>query len=146
MQEKPEGSLHTLCKPSTECCCCNFMQKGAGKELHGTNKKITYFISALKIKNSFSKKVKLHAPNAQHKKLFHMCRTRQVQRKDGTSMFEELLVSIYRSLEKMKENKCKPRFNNETSTKADSLFNLLLTLFLLSHQLSLEISQINSCQ
>ena len=40
-------------------------------------------------------------------------------------MFEELLVSIYRSLRKMKENKCKPRFNNETSTKADSLFKFV---------------------
>ena len=68
------------------------MQGGASKELHGANKQIIYFFSALKKKNSLSKKVKLYAPNAQHKKLVHMCRTRWVQRKDGMSMFKELLI------------------------------------------------------
>ena len=34
-------------------------------------------------------------------------------------------MSMYRSLRIMKENKCQPRFKNETSTKADSLFKLV---------------------
>ena len=38
------------------------------------------------------------------------------------SVFKELFVSIYYSLREMKENKCEPRFNNETSAKAGSLF------------------------
>ena len=39
--------------------------------------------------------------------------------------YGELFVSIYHFLHEMKENKCKPHFNNETLAKADSLFNLV---------------------
>ena len=54
-----------------------------------------------------------------------MCRTGWLERIDGMSIFNELFVSIYNSLREMKENKCEPRFNNETWTKADSLFKLV---------------------
>ena len=72
-----------------------------------------------------SEKVKVYAPNAQRQKLIDMCRTRWLEIIDGMSIFEELLVSIYHSLGKIKENKCEPRFNNETFAKADSLFKLV---------------------
>ena len=40
---------------------------------------------------------------------------------DDISIFEELLVSVYYSFRKKKENKCEPRFNNETLVKVDLL-------------------------
>ena len=41
------------------------------------------------------------------------------------SIFEELFVSICHSLREMKEKKCEPHFNTETSAKMDSLFKLV---------------------
>ena len=79
-------------------------------------------------KNSLSEKVKVYAPNVQRQKLVDVCRKRWLERIDGMIIFEKLFVSIYHSLREMKENKCEPRFNNETSAKADSVFKSVTDL------------------
>lgn len=53
------------------------------------------------------------------------------------SIFEELLVLIYHSRREIKENKYEARFNIKTLGKVDSISNILQTLLLLPHLLSL---------
>ena len=89
-------------------------------------KEISNFFNFSVLRNySLSEKVKGYAPNAQRQKLLDVCRTSWLERIDRMSIFEELFVSICHSLREMKENKCEPRFNTETSAKMDSLFKLV---------------------
>ena len=66
-----------------------------------------------------------------------MCLTRWIDRIDDMSIFEELLVLIYHSRREIKENKYEARFNIKTLGKVDSISNILQTLLLLPHLLSL---------
>ena len=94
-------------------------------------KEITYFFNfSVPQKNSLSYKIKVCAPNAHHVKLADLCQRRYLEA-DGMSIFEELLVPIYHSLQE-KKKKRESRFNNTTSTKADSLFKFATDLSLIT--------------
>lgn len=84
-----------------------------------------FFNFSVPPKNCLLEKVKVYATNAQLQNLVYMCCTIRLERIDGMSIFEELLVSIYYCLCEMKENKCDPCFNSETWAKVDSRSNLV---------------------
>ena len=89
-------------------------------------KEITYFINgSVRRTKCLQKNIELHAPKSNRKKLVDVCRTRWVARIEGMGLFEELYISIYYALLEMKENITEPRYNNDTSSKADTFFKLI---------------------
>ena len=70
-------------------------------------------------KNNLEDKMLLHHPESLKHKLKGVCRTKWV-----ANVFKELFVLVYCSLLVMKENNDTVHYNNETSAKAESLFQL----------------------
>ena len=88
-------------------------------------KETSYFFNlSVPRKNCLEDKILLYCPEFLKHQLKDVCRTRWVERIEFMDAFEELFVPVYFSLV-MKENNDAVHCNNETSSKADSLFKLV---------------------
>ena len=76
-------------------------------------------------KNFLEDKILLCCPESLKHKLKDVCRTRWVEIIEGMDVFEELFVPVYHSLLVIKENNDTVHYNNQTSSKAGSLFKLV---------------------
>ena len=88
-------------------------------------KEISYFFNlSVPRKNCIEIKILLFCPESLRHKLRDACRTRLVEIIEVTDILEELFLPLYFSLA-MEENNDTVHCNNETSSKAESLFKLV---------------------
>ena len=89
-------------------------------------KEVSYFFNLLvPRKNYLEDKILLYCLESLKHELKDVCRTRWVEKIESIDFFEELFVPVHYSFLVVKENNDTVHYNNETSTKAESLFKLV---------------------
>ena len=89
-------------------------------------KEVSYFFDLLvPRKNYLEDKILLYWLESLKHELKDVCRTRWVEKIESIDFFEELFVPVHYSFLVVKENNDTVHYNNETSTKAESLFKLV---------------------
>ena len=87
---------------------------------------ISYFFNFPVPQNNFlQEEILQFCPYSSKHKLKDVCRIGWVEQIEGMDVFQDLFVPVYRSLLIMKENNNTVHYNNETSTKAESLFKVI---------------------